>query len=376
MKLNINNLSNIELNYPYVRKEVCEILQVENKTGKARDLQDNEFKKYFDYYTTGNKKAKRYIITKILNKNQIIRNTTKKKIKSSKYQDHSQILLANYIASNISSQNNCINTTYLELANNLNLVNDIVFSSLFSSKADLLEDYLKKQFNELRYYNNFVWEINLFRYYVFSKIKKILATSLKALQNRCVLTYKEETFIHTENKVFKATTTEDFNNIKKSEKYALEKLNLKTKTSAIKYHFTEFYKLVSEYQSQHFNWQKTSQRILIYSCDELINGLISDYTIQPIDVTAINCDIDIIEKNSKQISIKIQNSLKLFPDRERHIKSYLDKYHPCFGKHLDSHITEAEHKTQYTQDVWDRLNVYIESLINYDELYDLLENDL
>ena len=52
MNIDINNLSKIELNYPYVRKEVCEILQVENKTGKARDLQDNEFKKYFDYFGT------------------------------------------------------------------------------------------------------------------------------------------------------------------------------------------------------------------------------------------------------------------------------------------------------------------------------------
>ena len=189
------------------------------------------------------------------------------------------------------------------------------------------------------------------------------------------MTYKEETFIHTENKVFKATTTEDFNNITKSEKYALEKLNLKTKTSAIKYHFTEFYKLVSEYQSKHYNWQKTSQRILIYSCDELLSGLISDYTVQPINTTAINCDLETIEQNSKEISLKIQDSLKKFPERERHIKGYLDKCHPCFGKHLNSHIEEAEHKTQYTQDVWNRLNIYIESLISYDKLYNLLESD-
>ena len=156
MKLNINNLSKIELNYPYTPKELAEVLQVEFPQGKARQLFRKELNKYCDYNITGKNRGTRYIINKIYTQNQITRNTKKNKIKHSKYQDHSQLLLANYIASNITSQNNCINTTYLELANNLNLVNDIVFSSLFSAKADLLEDYLKKQFIELRYYNNFV----------------------------------------------------------------------------------------------------------------------------------------------------------------------------------------------------------------------------
>lgn len=309
MNIDINNLSKIELNYPYVRKEVCEILQVENKTGKARDLQDNEFKKYFDYYTTGNKKAKRYIITKILNKNQITKNQKKSKLKNTKFQSHLQILIAHYLSLlPTDTDYTDLITTYERLSEALGIINKEFYYRTIGEQKEKIKEQLLKYFPDSK--KNFDKYLNEFKFVLHSKLNDIIKRSLSALSKMAVLKYEEIYIVTTDFDEWHIADSQEKAFILKAEKHALKQTNYKTIPMALRYDRAKYYNSFNGFIRQEYEWQNVSKCIQIITTQKLANEYISEYTTSSLDLLAKDHPKDKITKRISTVNQNLKSSVR------------------------------------------------------------------
>ena len=303
MILNKNNLSKVELNHPYKRQELCLLLEVENKTGKAQILQDKEFKQYFDYYTIGNKKAKRYVITKIYTQNQITKNKKKSKLKNTKFQSHLQILIAHYLSLLPTDTDYTDHiTTYERLSQGLGVINKHFYSKTMGEQKENIKKKLMEYFPDSK--KNFDKYLNEFKFVLYSKLKDIIKRSLSNLSKMAVLKYEEIYVITTGFDEWHIANPQEKSYILKAEKYALKQTQYNTIPMALKYDREKYYNAFNSFIAQEYEWQNVQKAVQIITTPKLAKEYISEYTTSNLELLAKDYPKD---KLTERINIVNQN---------------------------------------------------------------------
>lgn len=303
MILNKNNLSKIKLNYPYKRQELCLLLEVENKRGKAQTTQDKEFKQYFNYYTIGQGRGKKYIITKIFTQNQITKNQKKSKLKNTKFQSHLQILIAHYLSLLPTDTDYTDHiTTYERLSLALGIINQEFYYKTMGEQKEIIKKKLMEYFPDSK--KNFDKYLNEFKFVLYSKLKDIIKRSLSALSKMAVLKYEEVYIITTDFDEWHIADSQEKAFILEAEKFALKQTEYKTIPMALKYDREKYYNAFKGFISQWYSWQDVKKCIQIITTPKLAKEYISEYTTSNLDLLAKDYPK---EKLTERISTVNQN---------------------------------------------------------------------
>lgn len=239
-------------------KELCKLLNEKEKTGKSKQLQLKEWKRYFDYDKHGQNFIINIIYDEPLNNNQ-------KNI----YIKHIEYILLNYI---YQQKGYKIQTTLNKLLPEFNFISDNYF--IISDKE------LKKRLN----CENSNWYINHYKYRVEKKIKETFNSALNSLKNRRLIEYQ---WVYMIKRIYKIDDIQELiidiheadeieiNIIKDIEKEVLEDMNYYNINLVFKYgRKYEFYSKVNKLLKERYDIDQCWQEIKILFTKEYIeNGL-------------------------------------------------------------------------------------------------------
>lgn len=236
-KLNTSKLSPgmVIKNY----KELCTLLNVPIKTGGSKKLQDEEFKRYFNYKKSGYK----YIITEIYNTP--VPKKIDMRINNRGGNNRIYIDLIEYILSDFLSnqRGNTCNYTLNQWYYILGMVN---------------ENYKKIDSKELLELDPIItnWEITQFYHRTNTKFNKIFLSALKSLSDRKLIKYNKNTCIAINEQqpdgsyktIYKKATNAQERQLLKIEKKALDEMGYdKVSTIYLKGLTHEYNELITEY---------------------------------------------------------------------------------------------------------------------------------
>lgn len=242
------NVSILELNKKYKNyKELCEVLDEPIKGGKSKQLQLQDWERYFKYTKQGNG----FIVTEIYAEpKEKVSNRGKSKNShgnNNKFAKYTDILIENFLhksqarkhESIIYITNNClgqeikmVNFNYRTCANNRDKFHRYVYIHHPHSPVSAERDVF---------------------YYIYSKIKPAIIGGLNRLQEQGKITYKLTYLISREHEIIPMADI-DVNSIKEIEENLLEEMGITKKQMMWKHDTkTKFYTELNRRAMEYFN---------------------------------------------------------------------------------------------------------------------------
>lgn len=219
-------------------KKLCELLNEPIKTGGAKKLQEEEFKRYFNYYKSGHK----YIIKDIYS-NPLMKKPDGRM--NNKSNNRVYIDLIEYILSEF-------------LSNQDGYMCTLTLNQWYYVLGMVNEHYKKTEIKDLLELDPIItnWEITQFYHRANTKFNRIFLGALKSLSDRKLINYNKTTCIVTNEvqsdgnikTIYNKATSSQEKKILKIERKALDELGLdKVSTVYLKGMADEYNNLIQEY---------------------------------------------------------------------------------------------------------------------------------
>ncbi|MBR1862624.1 MAG: hypothetical protein IJ806_00870 [Ruminococcus sp.] len=298
-------------------KELCSLVYEEPKTGKSKQLQIENWRRYFDFekLTYSNQ----YIILDIYNDPK-----ERNQYRSGKYLNEMKVLLLALIYSakenpdrhyvNVTDTTITYCTTYRKLIDSINLVKPQLFDSflLCSILDELVEMGYTKKLASCNY--------RFCQNELYTKIKQIIDDALKSLENNDMITVQKYNVIVTEEKgevIHFRATDEQEGFITSANKIVANDMGYKNSNKAKYFERENFRKNLNDYYNKKYGW-----KYVYYEIKIIVN-------------------IDNFEKNiSEYTALSIDEPILKLSNEDRQTLKQISKHN--LGKYLESRISRQQ----------------------------------
>jgi hypothetical protein len=296
------NTSKVALNTKYKYKELCELLEVEEKSrGNSRNFQLKDWSRFFTFFKEGYS----IIITSI-------KETPDEKIDNRVdgnnliYLPHFQLILLDYMAQRLQKG---------------------FISSFEFTKKDILvlsgmcnRKFIKSEKLDKEGVTNF--DNNDFYRRAGDKFSKLINRMLHSFRSRAILHVEEIYKIKSNGELFTAST-EDCCKIIKVEKLILDEFKITFKINNkrdvyLKFKTKEFYEQLNKDLKIYYNWDLCYKAWKLSFCNDTIDDILKEY-IQ---------EVKMINSERKELNLKIKESLN------SHAKNNFQKNEDYIGDSL------------------------------------------
>lgn len=251
--------------------ELCNILGCKAKTGKARQLQEKEFLRFFDYEKM--KYSNEYIIMDIYDEPIP---TGAKGCRNSLFVNQLKVLILKELSEQeIDEEGNIIYmTSYSRLIRKLSIVNEYFYKE--TSK------FFVAKFPDLFSFDDFQKDYKRFKSRAFRKIKSNIQYALTALKKDNMITLDEYNVVGINRDdgttVFhRATTSEDIY-ISTVKKDVSNQMGYRNSQVACFYQEKEFYNMISQRYKKEKGWDIVYYQLKIGANQRILNTHINEYT--------------------------------------------------------------------------------------------------
>lgn len=281
-------------------KVLCELLGQPEKNGKARKLQLEDWKRYFDWEKSGQK----FIITDIYD-TPLTKEDKRKLGNNSIYVKYIEVILLQYLSKQQGYTKTFTKRNWWEL---LGIVNN-----KYGKKTE-------KELTDLDYKIS-PWEVKHFYQRCNKKLEEILFSALNSLRSRKLITYEIQTMIVKWNpqkhcdEYFEATDNQK-KQILEVEHYVLHNVMKYEKMIQVflKFQQQEYYQKVNELLHQYYGWNHCYKQIKIIYTPEGVRAAYPELEAK-LQKELLNEKIcEVVDENAKSIFLKWQTDYKQWRD--------------------------------------------------------------
>ena len=274
-------------------KKLCEHLGVQPKSGKGRKLQEDMFRRYFDYQKVEGSQA--IIIMDVYSEPQ-----DRTEYRNAKFINQIKVLIMAKLCEEYhdgKARDNTIiyNTSYSNLMKKLNLVNFYFWGKGDSKGENSSLNYFLKTYPQLFSYdsnmkdnNSFLWNSRFFFSITMNKIKDAIRSALNSLQKDDIITYKPGYMILLSDtrQTKRLATDKEEAILKEIRKEIAESMGYRNSHIACFYKPDEFYRQFRNRIMERFGWKDAYFNIRISITVKNLFREISSYTAFPIEHSA------------------------------------------------------------------------------------------
>jgi len=292
-------------------KEMCSLLEQEQKTGKSKILQLENLKRYIDL----EKEKQKFIVAEIYTE-PLPKEDKRKLGNKSIYVPHIELLLLNYLSKQTGFK---ATLTLKKLFLLMGMINPKYIEedkTMLKTKHEHITDY----------------QINHFYQRTYQKLRKIIFDTLRNLKNRCLIEYEELTIINIIepdingilNTSIRSATDEEKKNIVAAKKIVLNEMGLESITLVhLKFKHEEFYNKVNMLLKNDYNINYVYTDIkILFTREHIIQALEQ----AEINMEKLMLNNKVIKAVNEQANYNLEKSQKNYDEQvEEYLKHIIGK---------------------------------------------------
>lgn len=364
---------------------LCQLLGEEATTGKSKQIQMENWKRYFDFEKPKYKNC--FIILDIYD--EPLPAEERKRYYRSKYINELKVLILKEISKQgIKGQGTIVYlTSFSRLIRKLHIINELFYTDTY--------DYFLQQYQELFEKNNIRWNYKIFKSNAFRKVKDAVKMAINALVKDDIIVCQKyyvigEKVDGTEKIIFHQATDFEEADISSAKKKIATQMGYRNSLEATLYAAQDYNRKLSTYYKVEYGWNVVYYQLKFIVKHENLLKHISDYTALDSRQNVEELVVEQVDDYRTHFNDTLTDELKKQADgfqelrKQSFLKRIKSNNNDCADMGLEEidalyGISERKEITQYGSEFVKIQKLFIETLVklspeNYREIISYIES--